>query len=353
MIQKYCNITNSCVDIVELFVANKSIKSFIVNFIKTAAIKKNQTMMQMCKVYGINTEVSEKIALNDQGECSWIPSVFCSKEKSNKAYGGVNLSVNLKAEQNLDKEISDAIRSRAGFGTIQTGKYTFEKHDIFTGDITKYNVSTSSNVGGWRKHISYITETTEKSFKPISYGLFSNNNLSPYNSSIFPPPINNNSPNCNSFLPLINNYNSFEQPTNNSTNNVNIKVIRRNFENVPFRIGHFAHSGLLIEENGKHHLLEVMADGKAHLIKDVNLESDKFKTFADYNINGKDWRGQSQGLNVSSKYNSEKLQEMMQKIFDDKGNYNLNIFSDNYNTCHTAQEELIKILKKMMSEDEE
>src|SRR5690606_9859672 len=97
-------------------------------------------------------------------------------------------------------------------------------------------------------------------------------------------------------------------------------------------------SAVLIQQGGKHHVLEIMSDGKAHLTKNVKIEIDAYPTWSDYSINGKSWRAQTKGVEIPNGYSVEQLQSMMQELFNQDGEYNFNLLSSDYNVCHSAQE---------------
>jgi hypothetical protein len=289
---------------------------------------------------------SQDSKLKDFGSCSWVPAVFCTDNNTSRIYGGVNMCYNF-VERKLDNDIRKAVNSSGGFLASQTGKYSFEKTE-FNGDKTIYDVRTTYDYNtwgcGWKERVSYVRTRTEKtSYVPFinsinndlyRFGMISHSDLISFRSPI------SNSTSLSNPTPLM----TPIQP------DINVKVIRRNLENIPFRVSHVAHSAILITESDKHHLLEIMADGKAHLNKDIKINIEQFTTSSDYKINGTDWRGQTTGIDLPQalELSPGKLQEMMQKTFDEGGEYNLNLLSSKYNTCHTAQEKLIKELTEMI-----
>lgn len=269
--------------------------------------------------------------LSDYGECSWVPAVFCNSVSRSKVYGGVNLSCSFAQEKKINDDVMQAVRSRVGFGAMQTGKYTFEKTDTFTGDKTTYYVNTSGS--GWREHVTTVSEFVQRSFKPMVQNVM-----------------------CTTINTLgrlgfgSGSGYGYDSPSHET---MNLRVIRRDLENVPFRTGHLAHSAILIQQGDSHHLLEVMNDGKAHLHKNISMkQTTAFSTWADYQIQDKAWRGQVKGMNIPSEQipggkTPEQLQSMMQELFDSGGQYNPNIASSSYNTCHSGQERLMQKLKEL------
>lgn len=322
--------------IVDNLLMNREIRSLIRPCIKAKNIRLRQKFILMMTSNNMlideTEESKENAKLKDHGECSWVPAVFCNSGMRSKIYGGVNLSCSFAQQQKVNDEVMRAVQSRAGFGAVQTGRYTFEKTDVFTGDKTKYQVNTTGS--GWREHVSTVYESVERTFKPMVHNVMSHT-LNTLNRLGFGGSDGSGSNGSGS-----SNY--------SDSGIVNLRVIRRDLENVPFRTGHLAHSAVLIRQGDQHHLLEVMSDGKAHLHKNIPTDQTRsFATWADYQIQGKDWRGQVKGLNIPGDVAPEHLQEMMQEVFNEGGGYNPNIASSSYNVCHSAQERLIQKLKDL------
>ncbi|CAF1247483.1 unnamed protein product [Didymodactylos carnosus] len=83
----------------------------IVNSLKTFKREKYSKILETIIYLGVNLDEQTKFSLdNSSTDCSWVPAVFCSKEKSHmKVYGGVNLQPNLK-EGNVKNKNSDQIK---------------------------------------------------------------------------------------------------------------------------------------------------------------------------------------------------------------------------------------------------
>jgi len=347
-IKTECEIDYNVDHIVDKFLNGGSIDAQIKSILTTTNKTKHQKFVQMLTDNHItfydseksndNKETKENKKLKDNGECAWVPAVFCSSEtSSSRIYGGVSLHFGFSSMK-LDNEIRKAVNTSGGFSAMQTGKYSFVKRDVFSGDSTTYEVRTTGS--GWREHVSYVYTRTEKAFRPIINSV--TNTLHRLNiislTPIITKPVTTTKP-----------VTSTPSITTSTVSDMSVKVIRRNIEHLPFRVGHLAHSAILVQQGNKYHVLELMGDGIVHLNRDVQIGINAFPSWSDYSINGREWRGQTRGINLTEKLNlsPEKLQEMMQDLFNECGEYEWNKFKSNYNSCHTVQEKFINKLKDM------